>query len=210
MELEQRWPLPEADAIRDALLAAYGDAARGYHDLRHLTEVLDRLDELASNEERFEPLPVQLAAWFHDAVYDGRPGAEERSASWAREALAGAADAATTAEVVRLVLLTADHRAPTRDENGAALCDADLAILAAPRTRYDVYATDVRSEYAHLTDSEFATGRAAVLRGLVGRRPLFATTYGREHWEPAARANIERELAELDGGGSAPPRAGPP
>ena len=34
-----------AEVVRDALLAAYGDGARGYHDLRHLTEVLDRLDE---------------------------------------------------------------------------------------------------------------------------------------------------------------------
>ena len=197
MELARRWPLAGADGVRDALLAAYGDAARGYHDVRHLTEVLDRLDELSSHGEEFEPLPVQLAAWFHDGVYDGRPGAEERSAGWALVALTGVVDATVAAEVERLVLLTLDHEAGDGDANGAALCDADLAILAAPPARYSSYAADVRREYAHLTDNEFSAGRAAVLRDLAGRRQLFATPYGREHWEPAARANIAAELAGL-------------
>jgi predicted metal-dependent HD superfamily phosphohydrolase len=189
--------LAQADVIRDALLEAYGDGARGYHDLRHLTEILERLDELSWNGERFELLPVRLAAWFHDAVYDTQPRAEERSASWASEALAAVVDQTVIAEVERLVLLTADHRVTGGDLNGAALCDADLAILAAPHVRYSAYAADVRREYEHLTDAEFAAGRAAVLRGLGGRRPLFATTYGRDHWEAAARTNIAWELAEL-------------
>jgi predicted metal-dependent HD superfamily phosphohydrolase len=198
VELAERWPLDGADAVRDALLDAYGDQARGYHDLRHLTEVLDRLDELSANDVRFEPLPVRLAAWFHDAVYDGLPGAEERSAGWAREALARVVDPSVAAEVERLVLLTTDHATTEGDDNGAALCDADLAILAAPHDRYSAYVADVRREYAHLTDEEFSTGRAAVLRGLGSRRPLFATAYGEDRWEPAARENLARELAELD------------
>ncbi len=41
----------------DALLAAYADPARGYHDTPHLTEVLDRLDELP-RPERFDRLAV--------------------------------------------------------------------------------------------------------------------------------------------------------
>ena len=192
-----RWPLDGQDALRDALLAAYGDAGRGYHDLRHLAEVLDRLDELATHGERFRALPVRLAAWFHDAVYDGRPGDEERSARWAEVALAGVVEPSVAAEVVRLVLLTAGHRVTDGDDDGAALCDADLAILAAPRDRYTSYTADVRREYAHLGDDEFAAGRSAVLRDLAGRRELFATAYGRTHWEPVARANLAQELAEL-------------
>lgn len=198
MELAERWPLPTETAdICDALLDAYGDRARGYHDLRHLTEVLDRLEELSSNGERFGALPVQLAAWFHDAVYVGQPGAEQRSAAWARESLTDVVDQTTASEVERLVLLTAGHHVRDDDDNGAALCDADLAILAAPRPRYADYAADVRREYRHLDDAEFAEGRSSVLRELVGRRSLFATAYARAHWEDAARANVRRELNEL-------------
>ena len=42
------WPLPQAAALRDELLAAYADPGRGYHDTTHLAEVLARLDELAA------------------------------------------------------------------------------------------------------------------------------------------------------------------
>ncbi len=63
--------------------------ARGYHDTRHLTEVLDRLDELAGAGVGLRRgRRCVLAAWFHDAVYDGERDAEERSAQWAEHALA--------------------------------------------------------------------------------------------------------------------------
>ena len=47
VDLSDRWPLPDAPEVRDAVLAAYADPSRGYHDTRHLTEVLQRLDELS-------------------------------------------------------------------------------------------------------------------------------------------------------------------
>ena len=86
-DLPARWPLVGDEAVRDDLLVAYADPARGYHDTRHLTEVLDRLDELADAGTSFDRVQVGLAAWFHDGVYDGQPDAEERSAVWAETAL---------------------------------------------------------------------------------------------------------------------------
>jgi predicted metal-dependent HD superfamily phosphohydrolase len=193
-ELAQRWPLAGLAEVRDALLAAYADPARGYHDSLHLAEVLARLDELTAAGVPFDPTVAALAAWFHDAIYDGERDAEERSAVWAEQALAGTAYAA---EVARLVRLTETHDPDPDDLGGQALCDADLAILASPRERYDAYVAGVRRDYAHITDTDFATGRAKVLRDLLGREQLFHTGYGRQAWEPAARANLERELATL-------------
>ena len=194
-ELADRWPLTDLADVRAELLAAYAEPSRGYHDTVHLTEVLDRLDELASAGVAFDPTAGALAAWFHDAVYDGERDAEERSAVWAEEALAATPYAA---EVARLVRLTETHDPGPDDLTGQALGDADLAILAALRERYDDYVAGVRREYAHLSDADFATGRAAVLRGLAGREQLFHTAYGRSTWEPAARANLARELAGLE------------
>jgi predicted metal-dependent HD superfamily phosphohydrolase len=192
---DERWPLAEHDDVREALLAAYADPTRGYHDTLHLTEVLDRLDELDTAGAGFDRVVTGLSAWFHDSVYDGERDAEERSAVWAEEALAGTPYAA---EVARLVRLTETHDPGPDDLAGQALCDADLGILAAPRDRYDAYVAGVRREYAFLGDADFAAGRAAVLRDLAARERLFHTKYGREHWEPAARANLARELAGLD------------
>ena len=39
------WPLPDRTDLRDRLMTAYS-TGRGYHDLRHLEEVLDRITEL--------------------------------------------------------------------------------------------------------------------------------------------------------------------
>jgi predicted metal-dependent HD superfamily phosphohydrolase len=124
-------------------------------------------------------------------VYDGERDAEERSAVWAEEALAGRAYAA---EVARLVRLTETHDPDEGDPAGRALVDADLAILASPAPRYDAYVAGVRRDHAHLSDSDFAAGRAAVLHDLAGREQLFHTPYGRDTWEPAARDNLAREL----------------
>jgi predicted metal-dependent HD superfamily phosphohydrolase len=194
VELAARWPLgEELTPVRDGLLAAYS-AGRSYHDTRHLAEVLDRIDELAAAGETFDVEVVALAAWFHDAVYDGETGAEERSARWARRALAGRPDAD---EVARLVRLTQRHRPADDDANGSVLSDADLAILAARPERYAEYVADVRREYAHVPDSLFASGRAAVLRDLLAKASLFHTAHARAHWEARARANVEAEIAEL-------------
>jgi predicted metal-dependent HD superfamily phosphohydrolase len=193
-DLAARWPLGENLAdVRDALLAAY-TADRGYHDHRHLAEVLDRVDELAAAGEAFDAVAVRLAAWFHDAVYDGQEGAEERSAQWA---LAALAEHPGAAEVARLVRLTEHHRPAADDANGSALSDADLAILAASPARYEEYVADVRREYAHVPDPLFAIGRAAVLRDLLAKESLFHTAYARAAWEAPARRNVEAELADL-------------
>lgn len=191
------WPLDDAPDLRDALLAAYADPSRGYHDVRHLAEVLERLEELADAGTSYDRTPVLLAAWFHDAVYDGERDAEERSAAWAEESLAGLVDAATVSEVARLVRLTESHRPDDADANGCALSDADLGILAAPQRRYDEYAAAVRTEYGHLAEEVFNTGRADVLRELTAKPRLFHTTYALSRWEEPARRNVERELSVL-------------
>ncbi|MDX6357982.1 MAG: hypothetical protein QOH37_1036 [Nocardioidaceae bacterium] len=197
--LAGRWPLPDHHGEREALLAAYGDPARGYHDLLHLTEVLDRIDELGGSPgspgpDSTDSTALRLAAWFHDGVYDGLRGDEDRSAIWAEDALA---DTAHAAEVARLVRLTEHHDPAPDDLVGQVLCDADLAILAAERSRYDAYVAGVRRDYAHISDTDFAIGRAAVLRDLDARNRLFHTPYARERWEPHARANLAAELAAL-------------
>lgn len=197
MDLLSWWPLSSADDVRDELLAAYADPARGYHDIRHLTEVLTRIDEIAVSRFGFDRVSVGLAAWFHDGVYDGERDAEERSATWAERALTPHTEPTTVAEVARLVRMTETHRPEDDDPNGCVLSDADLAILAAPEDRYAEYVATVREEYAHVPDDLFRQGRREVLRGLAAKPHLFHTAYAREHWETPARRNLEREVESL-------------
>jgi predicted metal-dependent HD superfamily phosphohydrolase len=195
-DLARFWPEDVDDGVRARLEAAYAGPGRGYHDVRHLADVLERVEELLDADDPVREA-VLLAAWFHDAVYDGRPDDEERSARWAEAALAGSPLAG---EVGRLVRLTGTHRPAEDDRAGQVLCDADLAILAAGPVRYASYVQGVRSEYAHVTDADFAAGRAAVLRDLLAKPSLFHTPAARDRWERRARTNVEREIGTLTAG----------
>ncbi|WP_328901472.1 MULTISPECIES: hypothetical protein [unclassified Streptomyces] len=186
-------PLPYADN----LLARWAEPQRKYHTTAHLAAVLDRIDTLAGHAADADA--VRLAAWFHDAVYrPDRSENEERSAVLAERALpeAGVPDA-MTGEVARLVRLTVTHDPAPGDTNGEVLCDADLAILAAPPKEYGEYAAQVRAEYGFVPDEAFRDGRAAVLRQLLGLPQLFRTPYGTREWEPKARQNLLTELELL-------------
>jgi predicted metal-dependent HD superfamily phosphohydrolase len=186
-----------------ALVAAWSEPHRRYHDLAHLAAVLGIVGRLAVHAA--DPAAVRLAGWYHDAVYDPRRGDnEEVSAERARIGLRGLVDDATVEEVARLVLLTAGHDPAPVDTNGAVLCDADLAVLAGPPESYAAYASAVREEYRHLTDEEFTAGRAAVLEHLLALPALYRLPETAAQWTDRARANLAAELSLLRAR-SAPP-----
>nr|WP_241562368.1 metal-dependent phosphohydrolase [Streptomyces hoynatensis] len=186
---------PAGLRLGQELLARWSEPHRHYHTVAHLADVLARLDELAGYAA--EPVAVELAAWFHDAVYDPySPDNEERSARLAEERLGTGPRAR---EVARLVRLTAGHDPEPGDVNGAALCDADLAVLAGSPEEYAGYAAAVRREYGFVPDGDFRAGRAEVLRQLLALPELFRTPYGAEHWAPTARFNLRGELRLLTG-----------
>ncbi|MFD6969933.1 hypothetical protein [Streptomyces sp. NPDC059979] len=187
----------DAEPYADRLLTAWAEPQRRYHTTAHLADVLARIDVLAPHAA--DPAAVQLAAWFHDAVYrPDRSENEERSAALAERALPELGiSAARTAEVARLVRLTVTHDPAPGDTDGEVLCDADLAVLAGDPQAYAAYAAAVRAEYGFVPDEAFRTGRAAVLRRLLDLPRLFRTPYGTAHWEAPARANLAAELATL-------------
>jgi predicted metal-dependent HD superfamily phosphohydrolase len=179
-----------------AVVGAWGEPHRRYHDLAHLAAVLGLVGELAA--AAVDPDAVRLAAWYHDVVYDPRRGDNEGvSAERARAGLRGLVPPEQVEEVVRLVLLTAGHDEAPDDANGAVLCDADLAVLAAPPGAYAAYASAVREEYGHLSDAEFTAGRTAVLEHLLALPALYRLPALAAEWTPRARANLAAELSLL-------------
>ncbi|WP_329065145.1 HD domain-containing protein [Streptomyces sp. NBC_01429] len=190
---------PDPAPYADALLARWAEPWRRYHTAAHLTAVLEHVDTLAGYADA--PDLVRLAAWFHDAVHrPDRSENEERSARLAERALTEAGlSEDRTAEVARLVRLTASHSTAPDDRDGAVLCDADLAILATGPAAYAAYAAAVRAEYGFLPDETFRAGRADVLERLLALPGLFRTQYGVREWEARARGNVTEELRTLTG-----------
>jgi predicted metal-dependent HD superfamily phosphohydrolase len=187
---------PRADEVGRALLASWAEPHRRYHNTAHLRDVLSHADELADHAA--DPAAVQLAAWYHDATYAGRPDDEENSARRAEAELAALGlPPELISEVARLVRLTATHDPARGDRNGEALSDADLAILAAAPDSYVMYTAAVRAEYAHLSDKVFCAGRARILQALLNQPAVYRTPFAREHWEASARRNLGAELRSL-------------
>lgn len=196
--LRARWPEEPAvpTTVREELLDRWSESHRRYHDTTHLLAVLEAAETLTAPEPT--PPAVAFAAWFHDAVYDGVPGADEdASAQLAHERLAPSLPESLVAEVVRLVRLTSEHRPDVGDLPGALLCDADLAVLGGEPSRYDDYVERVRQDYAHVSETDWRHGRAAVLRRLLALDPIYRTERGRVLWQDAATSNLRRELAAL-------------
>lgn len=183
-------------SLTPELLARWSEPHRRHHDTRHLEEVLEAIAELERRGATFDRAAVDLAAWYHDAIYEiGRDDNEDRSADLAR---AQVSPPELAAEVARLVELTKTHGVAADDANGAVLSDADLSVLGSAPERYGQYAAAVRAEYASIPDDVFRPARARVLAALLDG-PLFHTPQGRELWERQARKNVTAELAALRG-----------
>jgi len=187
-------PAHLTEELREDLLARWSETHRKHHTVAHLHEMLDAIGLLADAGVQFDREAVELAAWFHDAIYEiGRDDNEDRSAELARELLASSP---IRDEVARLVLVTKSHEVADDDINGAVLLDADLSVLGSKALRYRAYAAAVREEYADMPDDVFKPARAQVLTSRLDG-PLFHTAAGRERWEEPARRNIAEEIGEL-------------
>jgi predicted metal-dependent HD superfamily phosphohydrolase len=188
------------DPLLEKLLARHREPHRRYHTATHVMWVLRHVSDIVSAGEQPTDLPaVQLAALYHDVVYDPRStNNEARSAAIAMRAATDLEWPRERCDLVeRLVLATVGH--VPRDADEAVLVDADLAILGSSPSDYSAYVNGVRAEYAHVSDDAWHFGRAAVLRGFLTVPHLFTTSYMRTAREARARANITAELATLGG-----------
>lgn len=185
-----------ATAAIAELLAAHEEPARRYHDLRHLTECFDIVDTMADLSAS-ERSAVELAIWFHDAVYE--PTAtdnEHRSAVRAGAFLRDSGRPDVAPAVVEAIEMTAGHAPITRSPIIDAVHDADLGILGASPERYDEYAAAIRVEYAHVTDEDFSEGRSRILRSFLAMPNIYVRPDMASR-EIEARRNLEREVRAL-------------
>jgi len=195
--------------LGESLLQAWEQPHRAYHHSGHLSQILADLDRLYSGRT---PLVSTLAAWFHDAVYEGVPGEDERRseqlATVSLEPLvaAGLLSGDELQMVCLLVSATATHELhePTNLPTGyeaadiGLFLDADMAILAAKPARYRRYLRGVRSEYSRFDDEAFRTGRTSFLRSILERERIFLSHQAHQLWEEPARTNLRAELTEWE------------
>jgi predicted metal-dependent HD superfamily phosphohydrolase len=195
-------PFTPDEALRRAALqqlaAAYEAPGRHYHTLTHIQALLEAVHEAPTPLHDAEV--VQLAVWFHDAVYSPlRSDNEERSAVLAREFLTQTTLAPDRiSRVVLLIERTKDHTQPQPDDPDLHFfLDADLQILGAPPAEYEQYAHQIRQEYRLVPGPLYRRGRRAVLQNMLAAATLYCTEYFQNKLDARARQNLQRELDDL-------------
>ncbi len=183
--------------IFDELVDRYGEAHRHYHTLTHIDACLSWLDWFWAFAER--PEVVELALWFHDAVYDPESSENERdSAALAREQLGELGIAPGTADIVARHIEATKAHVPVGSDSALVL-DLDLSILGARRSAFERFEAQIRTEYAHVPEPAFCEGRRRVLESFLGRPRIYQVAPIREELEARARGNLARRIAELTG-----------
>ncbi len=193
----QLWTAAELDGDPagwyERLIALYSEPHRHYHTLRHIGECLNQFD--AANDLARQPVAVELAIWFHDAIYDPRSSDnEERSAALARECLAESSAGKELLELVARLVLATKHHVPSDHADSLLLLDVDLSILGQPEERFQEYERQIWLEYAWVPESVFAAKRAGILANFLRRERIYQTDYFCARFEQQARQNIRHSL----------------
>jgi predicted metal-dependent HD superfamily phosphohydrolase len=178
------------------LVDCYSESHRRYHTMEHLDECFEHLETVGSFADR--PAEVELALWFHDAIYDTRKNDnEKRSADWAHEsALSSGLEEEQANRIHELVMIT-KHRAAPIGSDAEVLVDIDLGILGSDPVRFDQYEIQIRDEYSWVPEPLYVKERRRILAEFADRPAIYCTEVFRHQYEAQARDNIARSLARL-------------
>lgn len=186
--------VPAPPQVLEQLLRHYRQPHRHYHTLQHLGECLRLLEPALGLA--LHAGEVQLALWFHDAVYEPRARDNEaRSADWAVSVLHRQGVAPEVSSRVHGLIMATCHAAVPREPDAQLLVDADLGILAAAPARFAQYQAQVRAEYQWVDAALYQVRRREVLQGFVARESIYASAYFRQRLEAEARRNLAQALA---------------
>jgi predicted metal-dependent HD superfamily phosphohydrolase len=177
----------------DRLIKAYDEPHRSYHTRQHLEECIGHFSGVV--DVATHPGEIEIALWFHDAVYDLHgPDNERRSAEWALQALtqAGATDP-VKARVHALIMATLHSAVPTEADQ-QLLVDIDLAILGATPARFKEYDRQVAMEYSWVPSDVYTVKRREVLSSFLARPHIYSTDHFRAEFEAQARINLRNTM----------------
>ncbi len=182
--------------IFEALDKAYGEKHRAYHSREHIEACLRHLDTV--RDQANNPDEIELALWFHDAVYKPFSATnEEESADWLADFLSSQnAEPQQSNRIFDMIILTKEHALPESNDEKLML-DIDLSILGTPSEIYDQFEKDVRREYKWVPGFIFKKKRKEILKGFLERKAIYQTPYFFEALVSQAKRNLQRAIEKL-------------
>ena len=188
--------LPQSTTTYAMLAKAYREPHRHYHTTRHIEDCFAKLVLLRPQAN--QPEEIELAIWFHDAVYlPYKSGNEDKSAEWAARFLGEAGATDNLILRIRELILATRHNAIAIDPDTEILVDVDLSILGEDHERYDEFEESVRKEYRWVPRALYRRERRKILASFLARERIFMTDEFFERYEAQARGNLERAIFDL-------------
>ena len=153
---------------------------------------------MCARHDATHPTEIELALWFHDAIYDVKShDNEQQSADWVRSALLNAGGSTMVADRVHALVMITCHNALPVSLDEQILVDVDLSILAAKPARFTEYETLVRAEYAWVPEATYRSKRAEILQTFLNRESIYNTAHFKANSEASARRNLAASIANL-------------
>jgi predicted metal-dependent HD superfamily phosphohydrolase len=181
------------------LASAYAAPERVYHTADHIEHCLAHFQH--HREIAGQPAQIEIALWFHDAIYDTRRADnEQRSADWARNFLGRARVEPACIERIGALIIATRHNAAVDDPDQQLLIDIDLGILGQSSAAFAVHDAAIRREYAWVPWPRYVEARVAVLTGFLNRSSIYSTPRFVARCEAQARRNIAHAIAKLERG----------
>lgn len=187
-------PSPDGADVYADLCELYSAPYRRFHNLDHIRDCLRKFDEVAPLLNDRDA--VELALWFHDAVYEvGATTNERRSAEFFIELSTGARF--TFRHHVCGLIMATRHARHIHGNDRGYMVDIDLSGFGLPWDEFIANGRKLREESAHVPEDQYHAGQLIFLTRLQRRDHFFFTEYFRSRYEEQARANLERVLDEL-------------
>ena len=179
-------------ALLHLLLDAYSEPQRHYHTIQHIVECLAFFHQIKNQLN--DPIAVELAIWFHDAIYNPQAiDNEEKSAELMEQYCSQLFEKAQLQKVYEWIIATKKH-SPAIDQDLNYLLDIDLAILGSSKRRFAEYEQQIQQEYSWVDADLYRVKRAEVLNYFFEMKPLYQTEYFRDLLEEQAKNNLTSSL----------------
>ncbi|WP_052592352.1 hypothetical protein [Aureispira sp. CCB-QB1] len=187
-------PFVQAQEYYQQLYDLYHEEHRHYHNLVHISNFLNLLDQYKAQIEA--PLLFEVAIWYHDAIYTVKAKDNERqSANLAQELFEIYLDVPSLEYVKELILSTEGHYPRIEKMDTYFFLDFDLSILAASTLTYKLYSEAIWQEYkTAYVKLLYKMGRKKVLKNFLAREKIYFSSVFFEKYEEMARKNLKLEL----------------
>lgn len=173
----------------------YSSKKRYYHNLMHLENMLDELDQVESQVKDLDT--TLFTIYYHDIIYDATKNDNEHQSALLFEKRIAETTFVNIAECMAQIESTKEHML-SLDNDTNILLDLDLSILGQSPKEYQQYCENIRMEYHIYPDVVYRNGRKEVLKSLLELDSIYKTDYFKQKYENQAKLNMRLELDQLN------------